>query len=460
MQANQTIHTDPASFRDPAGFVFQQENILYRQINLSYQHTYTHLMQSGCYARLVKEELLIPHTELAENITNHPQAFKTIQPERVPFITYPYEWSFDMLRDAALCTLRIATMALEYDMVLKDATPFNIQWYKGKMRLIDTLSLDRFDNKPWTAYRQFCEMFLAPLLLMHYSRQQLPSLLLAWPAGIPVEVASALLPRRSRFSLHTYLHIHLQAKYSRKRKQNAAQVQFTKQKLRNLLGSLELVITRLRTPVQNSTWTDYYDEAGQRGQYLEHKQQLIRKWVDELPHLKTAADLGANEGLFAKLLASKGLEVLAADIDPYCINRLYQERKQQKAAGIVPVVQDLAFPTPAIGQNNAERSAFSERINADIVIALALIHHLVIGKQLTLEQVATYLATFSPYLILEFVPAEDEKTQQLLKQQTRSFPDYTQAHFEAVFSVFFETVNKQTIEGSARTLFLLKKKHS
>ncbi|MBP7558013.1 MAG: hypothetical protein KA821_17185 [Chitinophagaceae bacterium] len=448
-----------SSFRDPAGFVFEKEEVLYRQVNSIYQENYDHLMQSGCYQQLVQKGLLLPHSTVTENLTGDTNWYTTILPERVPVISYPYEWCFDMLRDAALTTLRIAAEALQYDMILKDATPFNMQWHKGKMVLIDTLSLVKYDNQPWIAYRQFCEMFLAPLLLMHYSRQQLTGLLLAWPAGIPVETASALLPRRSRFSLHTYLHIHLQARYSKRRKGNAENTTgFTKQKLRNLLGSLELLINRLRTPQQSSTWSAYYEEATQRGNYLEHKKQLISSWVDGLPAIKTATDLGANDGLFARLLTQKSIEVLAADIDPYCINRLYLQRRQERASGILPLVQDLAFPTPAIGQNNEERSSFTARAGADLVMGLALIHHLAIGKQLRFDQVAAFMSKLSSYLILEFVPAEDEKTQQILKQQTRFFPEYTINNFESAFSKHFDILKKDVIQDSVRTLYLFRKK--
>lgn len=448
-----------SSFRDPAGFVFEKEGVLYRQVNRVYQESYDHLMQSGCYQQLVQKGLLIPHSSITENLTGDTDWYTTLQPERVPVISYPYEWCFDMLRDAALTTLRIASEALQYDMVLKDATPFNIQWHKGKMVLIDTLSLTRYNNQPWVAYRQFCEMFLAPLLLMHYSRQQLPGLLLAWPAGIPVETASALLPRKSRFSLHTYLHIHLQARYSKRRKGNAENITgFTKQKFKNLLGSLELLINRLRTPQQSSTWSAYYEEATQRGNYLEHKKQLISAWIDELPSIKTATDLGANDGLFARLLTQKSIDVLAADIDPYCINRLYLQRREERASGILPLVQDLAFPTPAIGQNNEERTSFTARAGADLIIGLALIHHLAIGRQLRFDQLADFLHPLGRYLILEFVPVEDEKTQEILKQQTRSFAEYTAEFFEEAFTPYFDILKKQVISDSPRTLYLLVKK--
>ncbi|MCB0740282.1 MAG: hypothetical protein KDB92_04365, partial [Chitinophagaceae bacterium] len=167
--------------------------------------------------------------------------YTTLQPEPVPFITYPYEWSFDMLKDAALLTLRITKEAMASKMILKDASPFNIQWYRGKLIFIDTLSFEKYDaSKPWIAYRQFCECFLSPLLIMHYKKITLQNLMLSYPDGIPVTVTKNLLPRRTKLSLHLYLHIHLQAKYAgRKTNTKDKPVNFSEKKMINILTSLE-----------------------------------------------------------------------------------------------------------------------------------------------------------------------------------------------------------------------------
>ncbi len=452
----------PASYRDPAGFVFELEGKLYRQINNIYRTQYAQLMQSGCYAHLVNKGWLLPHTELNNNPTGEPDAFCTIEPDRLFFISHPSEWSFDMLRDAALLTLSILREALNHEMVLKDATPFNIQFRNGQPVLIDTLSFEHYHaNEPWIAYRQFCEQFLAPLVLMHYTGQSLPQLLLAYPEGIPVRTAAALLPRRSRWSLHINLHIHLHARVSKRvgqEKQSSSTARaFSKTKLLNLIDSLESAVHRCRLKEADTAWSGYYTEAATREGYLVAKKELVEKMMAAVPNIHTVADLGANDGLFARLAAEKGKQVIAADQDAACINRLYHELKKT-GLPVQPLILDLAAPTPATGFRNKERASFISRCNADLVLALALIHHLCIGRNIPLPMVAAFFQDLSPWLIIEFVPADDEKTKVLLAAKQRTYTGYTEAGFEEAFGTHFSIEQKLTIPHSNRILYLLKRK--
>ena len=369
--SNTVIH-HPSSYRDPSGFIFEKNDVLYRQVNTTFKEHFDHFIQSGCYDQLVKKDLLIKHENIEENITGSAGYYKTIRPERIEFISYPYEWSFDMLKEAALLTLQLIKEGLQYGMILKDATPYNIQWHKGKFIFMDTLSFEKYAELPWIAYRQFCESFLGPLLIMHYSKKQLPQLMLAWPDGIPVTIIQSLLPARSRFSLHTYLHIHLHARISQKKTNLEGKTgSLSKQKLLNLIGSLEILINKLKVPAQKSTWSEYYDEAMQRNDYLDQKKKIIKEWIDEMHDVKSAADLGANEGEFSKLLTEKNIYTIAADLDPYCINRLYCKIKDTGAKNIQPLVLDLSNPTPATGVNNEERNSFISRVNVDTEIGRA-----------------------------------------------------------------------------------------
>ncbi len=344
-------------------------------------------------------------------------------------------------------------------MILKDATPYNIQWHKGKLLFIDTLSFEKYKEVPWIGYRQFCENFLGPLLIMHYSKTPLPQLFQAWPDGIPVGIIKSLLPKRSRFSLHTYLHIHLHAKIASKKQDNNDPVKpFPKQKLLNLISSLEILITQLKVNDQNSTWSGYYEEASQRDSYLEDKKKIIDQWLQELhPVVKTAVDLGANEGEFSKLLAEKNISAIAADFDPFCINRLYRSIQKKGEQKIQPLVMDLSKPSPAIGVNNLERNSFIGRSSFDLVMALALIHHMVIGKSIPFEKVAELFSQLGQYLVSEFVPTEDKKTQQLLQTKKDVYIDYSLQTFLNKFSAFYSVLQEKEIAGSGRILFLMKK---
>ena len=364
-----------------------------------------------------------------------------------------------MLKDAALLTLQLLKETVSYGLILKDATPYNIQWNEGKLIFIDSLSFEKYNEKePWIAYRQFCECFLSPLLLMHYSKEPLQQLQLAYPEGIPLSVTKSLLPRRSRFSLHTYLHIHLHANVSAKNKTNSSKTAvFSKQKLLNLISSLESLVSTLKLAGKKSTWSEYYDEAAQRDNYLEPKKKLISEWARSLSLIKTAIDVGANDGVFSKLLSKLNIYTIATDFDPICINNLYREIKETNKQNLQPLIIDLSNPSPAIGVNNTERQSFISRTKVDLVLALAVIHHLAIGKNIPLDKIASLLYQSGNYLIIEFVPKEDEKVQLMLKSKKDIYNSYTIEKFETVFKEYFLIQNKQLLGNSRRTLYLMRK---
>ncbi len=449
----------PSSFRDPSGFIFEKEGVLYRQVNKVFKDDFDFFISSGCYAKLVKQGLLIPHETVQENLTGSSDYYLTLKPESISFISYPFEWSFDMLRDAALLTLQLLKESIAHGMVLKDATPYNIQWHNGKLIFIDSLSFEKYSaEKPWIAYRQFCENFLSPLLLMHYSKLPLQQLQLAYLEGIPLSITKSLLPWRSKFSLHTYLHIHLHAKVSAKG--NTADnktAKFSKQKLVNLVSSLETLVTKLKNPGQQTAWSAYYDEAAQRDDYLARKTQIIQGWLTKLDEVKTAVDLGANDGMFSKLLASNNIKTIATDFDPICINNLYKEIKSKKQKNVQPLILDIANPSPSIGVNNTERTAFLKRAKVDLAIALAVIHHLVIGKNISFEQVAETFQQVCNYLIIEFVPKTDDKIQLMLSNKKDIYNNYTEENFTQAFSHYFKIEEKFPVGSSGRVLYLMKK---
>ena len=448
----------PSSYRDPSGFIFEKEGILYRQVNQSYREHFDLLISSGFYEKLVSKGLLIPHETINTNLTGGNDWYLTLKPRLFPFISYPYEWSFDMLKDAALLTLQLVRESIASGMILKDATPYNIQFNEGKPIFIDTLSFEKYnEQEPWIAYRQFCESFLAPLLLSHYSKHSLHAAQLAWPEGIPLAIAKSLLPGRTRFSLHIYLHIHLHANVSRKNPvPGRKKIQFSKQKLLNLISSLEVLVKRLRLPEQDSTWNNYYAEASQRDDYLEAKKNIIGQWINRMV-ISTAIDMGANDGEFSRLLASKGINVIAADFDPYCINRLYLDIKNKREKKITPMIVDLSNPSPAIGVNNEERSSLLKRWKADLVLALALIHHLAIGKNIPFEKIATLFKSAGSQLIIEYVPKEDDKIQQMLSGKKDIYTHYKKEEFESVFKQHFTIMEQQAIASSGRILYYMKR---
>jgi hypothetical protein len=449
----------PSSYRDPAGFVFEKEGVLYRQVNTVFKEDFDLFINSGCYDRLVAEKILIPHHTIPENLTGSQEWYSTLLPEKINFISYPYEWSPEMLRDAALLTLRLAKEAISYGLILKDATPYNIQWHNGRLIFIDTLSFEKYnETEPWIAYRQFCECFVGPLLLMHYNKMPLHQMQLAYPEGIPLNVIRNLLPNRSRFSLYTYLHIHLHAEVANKKNTPAtSSTVFSKQKLLNVINSLESLLKKLKFPAQESQWSEYYEEASKRNDYLEQKKRIIREWVDKITPLNKAIDLGANEGEFSQLLAGKDVYTVAADYDPWCINNLYLKIKSTGIQNIQPLIVDLSNPSPALGVNNNERESFLDRCDADLVMALALIHHLVIGKNIPFEKTAELFQKAGTTLIIEFVPKQDDKIQLMLKTKKDIYTPYTEDNFIAAYKKYFTVTDRKNITGTERILFLMKR---
>ena len=171
----------PGSFRDPHGFVYRQHGVVLRQVNEQGRSDYDALMRSGLYETLTSRGDLIPHEELEVSAAARPGAYRVLRPEQIPFISYPYEWSFGQLKDAALLTLRLQKAAMDAGLSLRDATSYNVQFHHGRPVWIDTLSFEHYDeSKSWVAYRQFCQHFFAPLALMHYLNKPLQGLLLSY----------------------------------------------------------------------------------------------------------------------------------------------------------------------------------------------------------------------------------------------------------------------------------------
>jgi ribosomal protein L11 methylase PrmA len=456
---NYTRH--PSSFKDPAGFVFESGGKMYRQVNEYYAAQYRHLTSSGLYEQLTRNKQLIPHEQIDTNLTNSAEWHTTLLPEPIRFISYPYEWSFEQLRDAAMLTLDIMRVSIQHGMILKDATPFNIQFHNGKPVFIDTLSFDLYNPKqPWIAYRQFCQCFLFPLYLEHYLKTDIQRILGTYIDGVPVDFIAKLLPLKSRLSLGVWLHVYLQHTTGSSGKNNPTDTRFSKKKLLDLLNHLTNIIQHF--PAERSyktTWSNYYEDTILSKDYLREKEAIVRDFCNNTK-ARTVLDLGANDGYFSKLFAAHSMQVVSTDSDSRCIARLYQEVKKNKITNILPLILDIANPSPAIGFHNRERAAFHERFQTDLVAALALIHHLVIGRNIGLPALAQYFSHIAPELIIEFVPKDDEKVQQMLKTRPDTFPDYTADNFEHFFSYYFQVITKKSIAGTNRLLYHMKRKNS
>jgi hypothetical protein len=399
-----------ASFRDPSGFLFSRGGTLYRQVNRACADDYSRLMESGLYGKLVKAGLLISHSEEDVPPADPSLAFKIIQPVRVPFISYPYEWSFSQLKDAALATLSIQKRALKAGMTLKDASAYNIQFVHGKPALIDTLSFEIYrEGKPWDAYRQFCQHFLAPLALMSHVDVRLGQLLRVYIDGLPLDLASRLLPfsTRLKFGLLTHIHIHAsaQARYADVDVKAAApKGGMNKNAFVGLIESLEGTIRKLAWKPAGTEWGNYYDITNYSDSAFAHKKEIISGWLKKIAPA-SVWDLGANNGEFSRLASAAGIPTIAWDIDPSAVEQNYVRIKSGKEQNLLPLVLDLTNPSPALGWANEERESLGQRGPVDAVFALALIHHLAISNNVPLPRLADFFAGLCRWLVIEWVHA-------------------------------------------------------
>ena len=452
-----------ASFRDPSGFLFTREGVLYRQVNQAYADDYTRLIESGLYEKLVKTGLLVPHTESDTQPFDEKRLFKVLCPERVPFISYPYEWSFGQLKDAALATLSIQKRALKLGMSLKDASAYNIQFHKGKPTLIDTLSFETSkEGEPWVAYRQFCQHFLAPLALMAYRDVRLNQLMRIYIDGVPLDLASQLLPGRTRWNLGLSTHIHLHAS-AQKRYADISVTEarggrkMSKDALLGLIESLRATVRKLEWKPAGTEWADYYAANNYTDFAFEHKKVLVGDWLLKIAP-KIIWDLGANTGVFSRVAAETGAYVISSDIDPAAVEVNYQQVKESNEQNLLPLVLDLTNPSPSIGWQNRERDSFLQRGPVDAVMALALVHHLAISNNVPLERVAEFFAVCGEWLIVEFVPKSDSQVQKLLRNRVDIFSEYTRTGFESAFGQWYTIQSSSAVRDSERWLYLMKRK--
>lgn len=452
------------SFRDPAGFVFEGDGGLYRQVNATGAEDYETLVDSGLYEALTSEGLLVAHREVDRGLAADPgRVHKVLAVERVPFVSYPYEWCPGQLRDAGVATLRAQQLALEHGMTLRDASAYNVQFRDGRPVLIDTLSFGVLrEGSPWVAYRQLCEHFLAPLALMRHRDVHLGRLLRSDLEGVPLEVAAGLLPWHTRLRPGLLVHVHFHARSRRRasRRQAAGgaprRARFSRTALAGLADSLRATVERLSWQPARSTWSGYYDSADHYTQAaMATKEQLV---VDALEELRPATvwDLGANTGRFARLAARRGAVALAFDADVAAVETAWAEARDRDGPAPLPLVMDLANPSPPVGWGNAERAGLGDRGPADLALALALIHHLVIARNVPLERLVDELARLARDAVVEFVPKQDPKVAELLATREDIFSDYDEDRFEAAVSRRFDITRRQPLPDSPRTLYLLR----
>jgi len=453
--------TVPGSFRDPSGFVFVRNGILYRQVNQSYRDHYDRLMQGGLYAALVESSAMVAHEEVDAAPARPETAHRVLKPEMVPLVSYPYEWCPAQLRDAALLTLEIQQKAVAHGMSLKDASAFNIQFLHGRPVFIDTLSFEPYEEgRPWVAYRQFCEHFLAPLALAVHRDVRLLGLLRVHLDGVPLDLTSSLLPFGTRFNPALLAHVHLHAKSQSAHAGEAvspARGRMSKLAYMGLMDQLASCVKGLVWRHGKTVWGDYYDDTNYSDEAFERKRAQVGAMIERVGP-SGVWDLGGNTGVFSRLASDRGIPTVCFDMDPLAVERNYLEVKRRKERHLLPLVLDLTNPTPALGWMNRERNDLTSRGTPDLALALALVHHLAIGNNTPLPMIADFFSGIAPHLVIEFVPKADSQVKRLLASREDVFTDYHADGFEAAFATRYTIEAREPIAGTERTLYHMRRK--
>ena len=452
------------SFRDPSGTVFDVDGRIFRTVNEVARQSYETLRDQGVFRDLSAANLLVSTAEVP--IDGRPDvlpgAAYVLEHERVPFISYPYEWSFRALKAAALHHLDLQLLLFDRDVVLSDATAYNVQFMGPRPVFIDALSLRPYaEGEIWGGHRQFCEQFLNPLLM----RSTLGIAHNAWfrgsLEGIPTIDLAGLIPFRKKLSLNMLSHVVLQANLER-RARRAPDAAIAKAEghrrlprngYRGLLMQLRNWIARLQpADTAKTVWEDYATTNTYAGDEAAEKAKFVRDFVADIKP-ETLVDMGCNTGDYSVAALEGGAAgVVGFDFDQNAIDGAFL-RAERGDLNFLPLWLDAANPSPDQGWRQSERSGFCERFKADALIALAFEHHLAIGRNIPLGEVVDWLIGLAPAGILEFVPKSDSTVQKMLALREDIFPAYTEEAFALAIERNARIVSKAVVSSEGRTLF-------
>jgi ribosomal protein L11 methylase PrmA len=434
---------DGGSFRDPSGYVLHGENAVYRAINHCAAADFEFVSRSKVLQDFTERGWLI-ESEAVDLGAMPVQAIRGQQPAhlirhpRLDFVSHPYEWCFSELQDAALRHLQIQIEALSRGVALSDASAYNIQFRGSQPLHIDILSFRRYqEGERWDGYHQFCRQFLNPLLLDHDLGVGFQKWYRGGLEGIDASELAKLLPLRARYgSLRRYLHVVAQARLERSIERRAADGSggLSSRRYLAMLEDLAHWIEGIRSKAAGpSIWLDYASNNSYAPEAEAGKRKFVESIVAEIaPRL--VWDLGSNTGAYSELAVRAGAaSVIAFDSDLGAVERLYA-RAVDKKLPILPLLMDLANPSPDQGWVQNERRGLQRRANPDLILALALIHHLVIGRNIPLADAIDWIVSLAPRGVIEFIPKTDPMVRRMLAQRTDIFADYTLVGFRAAVS--------------------------
>ncbi|QXC60179.1 hypothetical protein KSP35_17765 [Aquihabitans sp. G128] len=452
---------DPGSFRDPLSQVFSSNGEILRGLTAAGLAEFEAVEASPFYAALAADGLIVGTEKLAPGSHElHERWAGVLRHDRLPVVTYPYEWTFEMLRDAALLQLEVTRRAVEAGFSTKDATSYNVMFDGSRPVFIDIGSFEKpLRSEAWPGYRQFCELFLNPLVVQAVGGVGFHAWLRGAVGGIGVADAAAIVPAHKRVRNGLLAHLTLQARAERKHAAAEAsgsaegrRAGFSPKLLLAQLANLEKTVRALRWKAQRSVWSDYSDRSHYVGDDLPAKQAFVAEAV-RATGADLVVDLGANDGLFSLLsLESGASRVVAADFDHLVVDRLYRHLRETGETRVLPLVLDLVNPSPGAGWRSRERRPFVERCRPDLVLCLAVVHHLAITNTVPFTEIVDLLADFGASLVVELPHPDDPMVQRLLSRKRPGlFDHYDRERWEQALDRRF-TVDERQVLGT-RTLY-------
>ena len=444
---------DPGSFRDPSGFIFIENDEIYRAINPSYGDHFDFFESSGLYKNLLKYNFIVEHEKI-RNENYH----RTLKVEKIFPFTYPYEWSFDQFKDAAIFTLEIQKKSIEFGMTLKDATPYNVQFKNNKPIFIDTLSFEKINDEDysWIAYKQFCETFLYPLILMSKVDSRLNKLMINFIDGIPIDLALKLIDFKAKLNPFIFLNLVLPSILSKKSKTRNSKIKITKKQHLNLIDQFLHSMEGLQINKTLTEWDNYNNET------LEEKDNYVHDKINNVNSFTKGKkynivwDIGSNDGYYSRFFKTKANSVISLDIDMNCVNRNYIINKKESHDNITPILFDISNPSPGIGWKNEERSSIYSRIgNPDIILFFAIMHH-IINNNIPIENIVDFLFAKAKNVLFEYIPFNDPKCLKIFKSRPENFVYPSLDDFINLLNGKFEIEKSVKLKGTDRVLFLLK----
>jgi hypothetical protein len=455
-------HADPGSFRDPSSRVYAIDGEIVRGLDREATDELQAVWKTRFWERALESQQVIGTDWLGAapaGITDEWVGW--LRHDRVPFITYPYEWTFEMLRSAARLQLRLLLDGLADDIMLKDASAYNVQFIGSHPVFIDVGSFERYrDGDPWYGYRQFCQLFLYPLLFEAYKGLPFQPWLRGSVDGIDPDEARRVLSGFKRHWKGVLTHVELHARAEgrmgstdRDVKGDLRSAGFNRKLIEANLTKLSGLVDDLEPQASMSEWSEYSDRSHYTAGDLAKKEEVVRRVAAEQDRA-LVWDIGANDGHFSRLVAEHADYVLALDADRLVVDRLFLDLVREDNRSILPLVMNLADPSPGLGWRGLERRTLDDRGRPDLVLALAVIHHIAITANVPILAFVDYLAELTPELVIEFPTPSDQMVKRLLRNKRAGVhDDYTVEGFEAVLAERFEVHTREELASKTRILY-------